>query len=112
MAGMEHYQLQAGQMTTTDSDNYFSMTIYNYQKAIQFLQHGQLPPGTQAAVLKKAGENWLYGLMAALAKALTDAKDLLFKDGLYRKPGFFGFVRLGKIALVLILDLIKVLKDV
>lgn len=88
------------------------MTIYNYQKAIQFLQQGQLPPGTQAAVLKQAGSNWLYNLMAALAKALTEAKEVLFKDGLYRKPGIFGFIRLGKIALVLILDIIKILKDV
>lgn len=88
------------------------MTIYNYQKAINFLNAGFLPPGTQATVLRKAGSNWLYNLMAALAKALTEAKDLLFKDGLYKKPGFFGFVRLGKIALVLILDIIKILKDV
>ena len=87
------------------------MTIYNYQKAIQFLQQGQLPPGTQAAVLKQAGSNWLYNLMAALAKALTEAKDILFKNGLYKKPGILGFIRLGKIALVLILDIIKILKS-
>lgn len=99
-------------ITTPTGDNYFSMTIYDYQKAIQFLQQGNLPPGTQAAVLKKAGDNWLYNLMASLAKALTEAKDLLFKDGLYRKPGLFGFLRLGKIALVLILDIIKTLKYV
>lgn len=88
------------------------MTIYDYQKAIKFLQVGQLPPGTQAVVLKQAGNNWLLGIMAALAKALMEAKDLLFKDGLYRKPGLFGFLRLGKIALVLILDVIKTLKNV
>lgn len=88
------------------------MTIYNYQKAIEFLSQGQLPPGTQAAVLKKAGENWLYNLMAALAKALIEAKEILFKNGLFKKPGLWGFVRLGKVALVLILDIIKTLKDV
>lgn len=100
-------------MTASDpDDNYFSMTIYNYQRAIEFLKAGQLPPGTQAAVLKQAGSNWLYNLMAALAKALLEAKDILFKNGLYRKPGIFGFVRLGKVALVLILDIIKILKAV
>lgn len=92
------------------------MTIAQYTKAIEILSRGagnRLPENTQAHVLQSIKpQNWLTELFAALAKTLIDAQSILFKDGLYRKPNYFRFVALGRVALNLILSLIKLLKNV
>lgn len=92
------------------------MTIAQYKKAIELLQSGtgnRLPENTQAYVLKSIKpQNWLAELFAALAKTLIEAESILFKEGLYRRPNFFRLVALGRVALNLIIAIIKLLKNV
>lgn len=92
------------------------ITTFAYRKAIQILQTGAgntIPENTQAAALKAAqAQNWLTSLFEILAKTLIEAESILFRDGLYRKPNFWRFVALGKVALNLILAIIKLLKNV
>lgn len=88
------------------------MTITQYRNAQSWFEARSIPglSNTSPDNLVLYNTSVTTKLYSVIGTTLAEALEVLFVNGLYRKPNFWKFVKLGRIGLKLIIAIIQIIK--